>query len=147
MQSSKEVTFGDVEYRVTTFPASKGLTYLQKLLKIVGPAVGEILSKAAVDGEGLSDISVEDEALSFAIRELTTNLDKDNVAQLVQDMIKDGVTKGGQNVPFDQEFSGNYGNLVKLLGVIIKENYSSFFGESGFEELLTMLPQPPSSKE
>jgi len=147
MQSSTEVTIGDVEYRVTTFPAFKGLTYLQKLLKIVGPAVGEVFAKAATSEDGAASFDIEDEALSLAIRELTTNLDRDNVAQLVQDMIKDAVTKGGQVPNFNQEFSANYGALVKLLGVIVKENYSSFFGESGFGELAAMLPQPPSKNE
>jgi len=147
MQSSTEVTYGDVEYRVTTFPAFKGLSYLQKLLKIVGPAIGEIFSKASAEGGAVSDLVLEEEALSFAIRELTTNLDKENVAQLVQDMIKDAVLKNGQPVNFNQEFSGNYGNLMKLVGVIVKENYSSFFGEGGFEGLANLLPQPPSSEE
>ncbi len=147
MQRAIEVTIGDVEYTVTTFPAFKGLTYLQKLLKIVGPAIGEIFSKAAAEGEGLSDISVDDEALSFAIRELTTNLDKENVAQLVQDMIKDAVTKAGQPIMFNQEFSSNYGALMKLIGTIVKENYQSFFGESGFVELQKLIPQPQSKSE
>lgn len=147
MQSSTEVTYGESEYRITTFPAFKGLSYLQKLLKIVGPAIGEIFSKASAEGGDISDLVLEEEALSFAIKELTTNLDKENVAQLVQDMIKDGVTKGGQPVNFNQEFAGNYGNMAKLIGVIIKENYSSFFGEGGFEGLADLLPQPPSKSE
>ncbi len=147
MQRAIDVTIGDVEYTVTTFPAFKGLTYLQKLLKIVGPAIGEIFSKAAADGEALADISVDDEALSFAIRELTTNLDKENVAQLVQDMIKDAVTKAGQPITFNQEFSSNYGALMKLIGTIVKENYQSFFGESGFAELQKLIPQPQSKSE
>ena len=147
MQNSIEVTYGESEYRITTFPAFKGLTYLQKLLKIVGPAIGEIFSKASAEGGNVSDLVLEEEALSFAIKELTTNLDKENVAQIVQDMIKDGVTKGGQPLNFNQEFSANYGSLVKLLGTIIKENYSSFFGEGGFEGLVNLLPQPPSKSE
>ena len=147
MQRAIEVTIGDVEYTVTTFPAFKGLTYLQKLLKIVGPAIGEIFSKAAVEGEGFSDISVDDEALSFAIRELTTNLDKENVAQLVQDMIKDSATKSGQPISFNQEFASNYGALMKLIGTIVKENYQSFFGEGGFEELQNLVPRQPSKSE
>jgi hypothetical protein len=148
MQRAVEVTVGDDTYMVTTFPAFKGLTYLQKLLKIVGPAIGELFAKAAAEGgESLSDISIEDEALSFAIRELTTNLDRDNVAQLVQDMIKDAVTKGGQPIKFNQEFSGNYAPLLKLLGTIVKENYSSFFGEGGLSGLQALVSPPPSNNE
>jgi len=135
MQSSTEVTYGDVEYRVTTFPAFKGLTYLQKLLKIVGPAIGEIFSKASADSGNIADLVLEEEALAFAIKELTTNLDKENVAQLVQDMIKDGVTQGGQPVNFNQQFSGNYGDLIKLIGVIVKDNYSSFFRRRRFRRV------------
>lgn len=141
MQSSRELTIGEVEYRITTFPAFKGLTFLQKLLKLVGPAIGEIFAKSSTGDEA----SIEEVALSGAIKELTTNLDKENVAQLVQEMIKAGVTKSGQPIQFDQEFSGQYGVLFELVGAIIKDNYSSFFGESGFEKLQELLPQPQSN--
>ncbi len=147
MQSTTELVIGDVEYKITTFPAFKGLTYLQKLLKIVGPAIGEIFSKAASSGEEGFELDIEDEALSTAIRELTVNMDKENVAQLVQDMIIDAVLKNGQPLQFNQEFSGNYGAMVKILAAIIKENYSSFFGESGFGGLQKLIPQPPSKQE
>lgn len=146
MQSNREVEIGDVTYSVTTFPAHKGLGYLQKLLKIVGPAIGEIFSKAAVEGGDFEAASIEDEALSGAIKELTQNMDKENVAQLIQDMIKDGVTKSGQPVQFNQEFSGNYGALVSLVGAIVKDNYSSFFGESGFGKLQELIPLPQSKE-
>ncbi len=147
MQSTTELAIGDVEYKITTFPAFKGLTYLQKLLKIVGPAIGEIFSNAAASGSEAFELDIEDEALSTAIRELTVNLDKENVAQLVQDMITSSVLKGGQPIQFNQEFSGNYGAMVKIMGAIIKENYSSFFGESGLGGLQKLIPQPLSKQE
>lgn len=147
MQSTTELQIGDVEYKITTFPASKGLAYLQKLLKIVGPAIGEIFANAAVSGTEAFELNIEDEALSAAIRELTVNMDKDNVAQLVEDMITAAVLKNGQPLQFNQEFSGNYGAMIKIMGAIIKENYSSFFGESGFGELQKLIPQPPSNKK
>jgi len=147
MQRGIEVETGGQTYIVTTFPAFKGLTYLQKILKIVGPSVAQVFSAADLEKGELSEISIEDEALASAISSLTENLDKDNTAQLVQSMIKDSVTKGGQPVVFDQEFSGNFSPLVKLLGVIIKENYSSFFEESGFGGLASLFPQPQSKDE
>jgi len=146
MQSTTELVIGDVEYKITTFPAFKGLTYLQKLLKIVGPAIGEIFSNAS-EGENGFELDIEQEALSTAIKELTANLDKGNVAQLVQDMIKASVLKNGQPLQFDQEFSGNYGVMIKILGTIIKDNYASFFEDGGFGGLQNIIPQPRSSKE
>lgn len=150
MQSAVEVSARnregeDVTYTVTTFPANKGLKYLQKLLKVVGPAVGELFAKAAAEGE--EGFSIEDEALALAIRELSGNFDKENIAQLVQDMIKDAVTLNGQPIQFGQEFAANYGVLMKLIGAIVKENYSSFFGEDGLGELQSLIPRPSSSKE
>lgn len=145
MQSSREVQIGEVEYRVTTFAASKGLGYLQKILKIVGPAIGDIFSQVAETG--IAEASIEDAALSKAIKELTQNMDDDNVAKLVQDMIRTGVTKGGQELKFDQEFSGNYGAMIQLVAAIIKDNYSSFFGESGFGKLQELIPQAASNEQ
>ena len=148
MQTATTVTVGERDYTVTTFPAFKGLSYLQKLMKVFGPSLGEIMSNVAADGEvDLENFSIEDEALSKAISLLTENLDKSNVAQLAQEMIKEAVTINGQTVRFDQEFSANYGALIKLLTAIIRENYSSFFDESGFGGLRDMLPQPRSNDE
>ena len=103
MQRGIEVETGGQTYIVTTFPAFKGLMYLQKILKIVGPSVAQVFSSADLAKGELSEISIEDEALASAISSLTENLDKDNTAQLVQSMIKDSVTKSGQPVVFDQE--------------------------------------------
>jgi len=148
MQTGIDVIIGEKTYTVTTFAAFKGLSYLQKLLAIVGPSIGEAFSTgAAGDNVALGELTLDQDVLSKAIALLIENLDKTNVAKLVTDMVKDGVTVNGQTVPFDQEFSANYGALVTLVGAIIKENYSSFFGESGFGGLQELLAQPQSKPE
>lgn len=139
MQTATEVTVGDITYTITTFPALKGLTYLQKLMKIFGPAIGQIISQAS---EEATEVEVEEEALSKAIALMSENLDKDDVATLVKTMVVEAVTISGQPVPFDQQFSANYGALIKVITAILKENYSSFFGESGFGNLSGLLPLP-----
>lgn len=141
MQQAHEVQVGDTLYTITTFPSFKGLGYLQKILAVVGPSLAQAFAAGAA-GDNADDLVVEEDTLSQALALLLQNMDKVNVAKLLSDMVKDSVTINGQKPAFDQEFSANYGALMKVVTAIIKENYSSFFGESGFGELLGLLPQP-----
>ena len=86
MQQGIEVTIGEKVFIVTTFPALKGLKYLQKILKVVGPSIGEAFaSGAAGDDTPLADLQVDEDVLARAISLLIENLDKADVAQLVSD--------------------------------------------------------------
>lgn len=145
MQTSEELVVGEKSYSITTFPAFKGLSYLQKLLKVFGPSLGELFSTASM--ETVEEFSIEEEALTKSISLLVENLDQANIAQLAKDMVSDGVTINGQTVLFDQEFSANYGALISILGAVIRVNYSSFFDGSGFGGLAKLLPQPLSNNE
>lgn len=144
-----EHTVGDRKYAANTLPASKGLKLLKQLLGIFGPALAEIFGSAAPDdfkGEiKPEDFTVDSQAFSRAAQLFVENLDKVEVEALVKDMLH-GMTVNGQPISsFDNEFSGNYGALMSLLSKVVTENYSSFFGESGFGGLLTLVNQARSN--
>lgn len=124
---SHNVVVGDVTYVVTTFPAAKGLAYLKRLLKVVGPALAEI---AGGDEGGINA-----DGLGKAAELLFDNLDKENLDQMIVDWVKNNVTKGGQPVVFDMEFAQNYGALFTLVKEVIMLNYASVF-QNGFGGLL-----------
>ena len=121
------------EYTFNTFPATKGLAYLTKLLKIVGPAFGKLTAgNEPVAGE-------EDVSFSQAVEILVENLYKEDVTALVKAMTS-GVTKNGMQLEFDQDFAGNYGVMLQILVAIIKENYSSFFTGNGISDIIGVIP-------
>ena len=115
----KVIEVGGEEFRIQPFPAFKGLVYLKKLVKIVGPSLASALGE---DGE------VKEGSLNLdkAIELLVQNFDGDGVETLIKDLIK-SVTKNGQPLNFDIEFMADYGKLFKLLTEVIKVNYGSVF--------------------
>ena len=137
MQGTIETVVGGITYQVTTFNAVKGLKFLQKLLKVVGPSLGELI--AASQDDEKSGITIEEEALSKIIGMLVENMDHVDMSDLIADMFQ-SVTINGQPIAFSQHFAGNYGHLVAVLGTIVKENYSSFFDGSGFGGLQEVMP-------
>lgn len=125
--SSHEVQVGDETYVVNTFPATKGLMYLKRLLKVVGPAMAEMA--------GSEEGQINSGGFGKAAEVLFDNLDKENLDQMVVDWVKNNVTKNGQPVIFDNEFSQNYGALFTLIKEMINLNYGSVF-QNGFGGLL-----------
>jgi len=131
--SSHSVMVGDVEYHVTTFPATKGVVYLKRLMKVIGPALAEIA--------GSEDGTVNTEGLGKAAEILFDNLDKENLDQMIIEWVNKNVTKNGQPIVFDMEFAENYGALFSLVKEIISLNYSSVF-QNGFGGLLPNQANP-----
>lgn len=134
--SSHNVQIGEEAYVVNTFPATKGVVYLKKLMKVVGPALAEIAG-AGEDGTQTGEAN-----LGKAAEILFENLDKEGLDQMIIDWVKNNVTKNGQPVVFDQEFAENYGALFTLVKEIIVINYGSVF-QNGFAGLLPNLAKPP----
>jgi len=143
MLQTIEHTHNGTTYQITLFPASKGLRVLKTLLSVVGPSLGAAFG--GVSGTG-KEMTVNSDALGGAAQMLVENLDKVSIDEFVKDMCK-GVLVGGQELPggFDNHFAGNYGALISVLTAIIRENYSSFFGESGFGSLSALVSKLQSS--
>ncbi len=127
----KVLTIEGEEFRVSPLPAFKGLVYLKKLTKIIGPSIaaafGTDEEKAKLE-EGSFDVK-------SAVELLVENFDDDSVEVLIRDFMKT-VTKNGQPINFDIEFMADYGKLFKLVTEVVKVNYGSVFQLGG---LLTNL--------
>ena len=107
----KQVEINGKQVQFYLLPAFEGMTIAMKLLKTVAPQ----LSK--VDGEG-SDVEV--------VSAMMSELDEDVVVSIIK-KITNGMAIDGQEIKFDDYFQANYGEMVKVIAVIFKENFSSFF--------------------
>lgn len=113
----KEIELNGDKFLITTFPAMKGMNYLKRLTRLVGPAM------MAANGEG--DVLEGKSAMQVAVEALVDATDKVGVEQLILDLLS-GTTLGGKEINFDQYFSANYGTLFKLLFEVLKLNYGNF---------------------
>ena len=142
-----EHTYAGTTYQITLFPASKGMRILKTLIGLFGPSLASVFGSVAAVTSGTGNAVIEDTAISAAVQLFVDNLDKVEVESVIKDMVN-GVLVGGQPINFDMQFAGNYGALLSVLTAIVKENYSSFFGEGGFVNLsavLSRLPSKPAS--
>lgn len=120
MIEQKTVTIDGEEYMLTQLPATKGIKVLKQIIKLVGPAFAE-LSK----GDG-------DDIVSLALDKLFDNIDEVDVEQLVI-ALASTASKGSMSVNFDQEFSGKYDRLFKLVKEVVEFNFGSVFMLVGSE--------------
>lgn len=119
----KEIIIGDATYRIQPFPAFKGLVYLKKLTKLVGPSMTTLLG-------GSDGVDVDISSAEKAVELLVENFDGDGVETLIKDFMA-SVTKNGQPIAFDIEFMADYGKLMKLVAEVVKVNYGSVFQLGG----------------
>ena len=85
-----EHTTGDnFTYKITNFPASKGLKYFKQLMKIVGPSIASLAAdEAGADfEEGMVDVS----SLETAVQLLVENMDKGDIEALIKNLVSEVV--------------------------------------------------------
>lgn len=114
------ITIEGEDFGITPIPATKGLGYMRRLTKLLGPSITALFS--AADEES----SVEMDGLQKAVNLLVENMDKEDVTQLIIELIRT-VHKNGQSINFDMEFTGNYQKLFLILAEVLKVNFGSLF--------------------
>tara|TARA_R110000803_G_scaffold13482_1_gene37862 strand:- start:12493 stop:12879 length:387 start_codon:yes stop_codon:yes gene_type:complete len=124
MIEDKELEIDGETFRIAPFPAFKGLVYLKKLTKIVGPSIATMFG--GEEATELADLSSAEKAVELLVQ----NFDGDGVETLIKDLVA-SVTKNGQPLVFDIEFQANYGKLLKLVVEVVKVNYGSVFQLGG----------------
>jgi hypothetical protein len=106
---TKEVQGKQLQFRL--LPATEGLGMAMKLLRIVAPVLED----------------VEDEEADVAIvSNIIANIGDADVLQMVKRLLQD-ISIDGEEVKFDEYFVANYGEMIEILSVIFKENFSTFF--------------------
>jgi hypothetical protein len=116
------------------FGAVEGLKLAGLLSKTAGPVLAPLLT-AGKDG------IITDAAAKAIAQALADDLNVDASVQLIQRLVAQTTAKGvgvlGEPKVFDEHFAANYGDLVALLAVVVRVNFSGFFSGLG-----AMMPAP-----
>lgn len=117
MIKQKDVVVSGTEYKLTQFPATKGVALLKQLTKLLGPSFAE-MAKGAEGADGV---------MGLAMEKLIENLDNVNVEELVKYLVMNGASKGSAAIEYDTEFAGEYDKLFKLVQEVVEFNFGSVF--------------------
>lgn len=131
-QKNKEIDGRAIS--TTPFLGRRSLAYKMKIIRLFGPAVGSLFSKAG-GFDGTIDFSV----LESAIDKLSTNIDDKVFVEFCLELLSSTRIDGKEITPefFDVEFSANLVLMYKILGFILEVNYGNFFGAAGIGKILS----------
>lgn len=115
------------DWLVTQFPAGEGIKLLTTLTRLIGPTIAGLAGDVKKPSD-LANMKLDSKVLQIAVEQLASKLDEDNTLDLVKRLLA-GTRKDGEEVvpTFDVAFQGEYLTLFKVLGFVLKVNYSSFF--------------------
>lgn len=111
MIEQKSVTVNGTDYLLTQLPATKGIRVMKQLIKLVGPAAAEIFKEGDISG---------------AVDKLVENMDAVDVEALIKELVATA-SKGSVAINFDNEFAGEYANLLLLIKSIVEFNFGNVF--------------------
>ena len=135
MYQAKEKVIGDYRVVVTQWPARKALSTKLKLIRILGPGIGEIASGLKGQStKGLMDSEMNLEKLAPAIEKLLSALTEEIFMRLVTTLMSaTRVNDLDMSIEsnFDSTFSGNLTTFYKVVLFVLEVNFGSFFGENG----------------
>lgn len=128
-----------VSVSVTRFLGIEGFKIKTKLIKLLGPSLGELAGGAA-GAASILDVDLSSGFLARAVNTLCEKLDENDSLNFIMRMLRSSGTRiNGQEINdavFNDIFSGNYVLLYKIVYLIVEENYGSFFGEGGIGKAL-----------
>lgn len=121
---SKDITIGDVTYKIESLPATEGLKVLARITKLAGGV-----------GDGVRDIPETPEEVSEVfdfgamVQGVLERIDVDTTPTLIKNIIRQSLPqhRGKKPVEFDTwyefEFSRNFMHQFELLVAIFEWNY------------------------
>lgn len=138
MVQTKTKEIKSKSYQVTPFMAIEGLRLKTYLVKLVGPALGELAGN--VDG---LDSEINSNSISKVIEKLTEALDENSfialIKRLLQNVIVNWTDEEGRKhaVAFAQDFEtslnvvfqGELFSIYPVLAFVLEVNYPDFFGK------------------
>jgi hypothetical protein len=134
-------------YKVIPLGASDGLVVWENLLSLLGPSIG-----VGIDSFNHNEI-IDGSPTTFseAVLLLQRKLDGTQLVNYSEELFT-GLKCDGDDVDWNTHFSANYGDWMQVMMLAMKENFQSFFTESGFDLNLQsmmskVLPQPVPSEE
>lgn len=113
------------EYTIAQFPATKANKYLVRLVKMFGPALGELMS---IDKTNIRDAK-EVAKMGAAIETLSVNVSEEEFDNLLKALLELTFV-GGQPVldSFETRFQGKLSEMYQLLVQVLLVNYEDFIG-------------------
>lgn len=122
------------EIKLAKLNASEGIIIGTKLLKLILPVLGGF-----ADGM-MSEEEIENpKTFSEMASRIVDQMDSFDSLSLIKKLFN-GLAVDGQGVEFDSYFMANYGELVLILEIALKENFQSFFEGTGLKtRLMTAL--------
>jgi len=129
----KKVIDGE-QYTFCQLPPKQSLKLLTRILKIIGPALGGVVSGGNV--ESILELDID---LGMIVSQLCNRLDENDIEYIV-DMLLSQVLhsgKGDLSRVFDEHFGGRLPHLFKVVAAALEVEYGDFFGgKLDFEKLL-----------
>lgn len=109
-------------YQIGQWPVDKSLEMLTWLTKTLGESFAAL---ANGNIEELMDREIS-AVIGPALKSLIPRLHENEVKERARDIV-DGILCGGKKVVYDVHFMGRIGLLFKVMGEVLKVQYSDFF--------------------
>lgn len=127
MIEAKDKVINGHNYTVTQMTARRALAMQAKLMKLLGPSAGVMLSQSG------KSIEEAEQCLPEAILMLVNQLDEKTFDSLVIELMQ-GVRKDNFELTpqvLDMEFAGNLNTLFLVLQFVLEVNFGDFFLQGG----------------
>lgn len=143
MYEAREKEIDGLKVTVTQWPARKALAIKLKLVKAVGPSLGELASSSKGGAtSGILNAEIGTDKLGSAIEKLLSALDETTFMTLVTLLMSgvrvNGVEMSDENA-FNVQFTGRLEAFYKIVWFVLEVNFGSFFGEGGIGRLTTAV--------
>jgi len=137
----KSIEIEGVTFQVAPFPAVEGLRLKAHLVRIFGPALGELLG--GIDGKNIKsviDLNPAGNSISNGLEKLLGQLDEDNFVKLIERLLQNVIASWHEDgkkrsIAFGTDFEtamqlvflGKLFSIYELIVFVLKVNYPDFF--------------------
>ncbi|GHV79124.1 hypothetical protein AGMMS49944_09150 [Spirochaetia bacterium] len=148
--AEKKKTIDGVTFTVAPFRAIDGLRLKATLVRLFGPALGELLgglnlgkiakTESAASLDSLQDMSLDAAPIAHAVEKLMSNLDEDTMVALAKRLLMNVICNWNQDgknraiafatdfdAAFEAIFSQKLFTLYPVIGFVLEVNYPDFF--------------------
>lgn len=130
--------YSDASHAYTTslFPAGKGWNLLLRLMRMGGAALGRTwgslspseIGEKALEIQSVLDAGIDGEGIASMIDKLALQMIEEGGDKFIREIL---ATTNRDELPinesFDAVYQGNYGEMLKAVGWVLKHNYAPFF--------------------
>lgn len=107
-------------YEIKTLGGLSALTTFTQLVSLVGPTIASVFDKK--DEDDFEESTMLTEAVILLIK----RMEESNIQGIITKILKDA-TKNGKTLDIEEDFRGDFDELVDLIAFALKENYQKAF--------------------